>query len=298
MQVKQRNPEITATFCLFLTSLIWGISFVAQVVGMDHMRPFTFNGVSFLIGTISLIPVILVFDRKKLSAPDKKKLWKYGIICGLILFGASNLQQYGVEMTGSAGKSGFITGLYIILVPIAGIFVNRRASKLTWVGACLAVVGMYFLCVTDGFGSIMNGDWMLFAGAIFWAAHIIVIDRFAPHVSAIRLSQIQFLVCALLCIVCALFFDTFVPSGILLGIVPLLYRGIASIGVAYTLQIIGQRHVAPAKASVIFSLESVFSVIGGAILINEVMTGRAYFGCILIFCGIILSQIRPKSKAA
>ena len=258
------------------------------------MRPFTFNGVTFFIGVAALIPVIRIFDKKKLAGQERKKLWIYGIVCGLILFAASNLQQFGVEMTGSAGKSGFITGLYIIIVPIAGIFMKRPAGLFTWIGAFLALIGMYFLTVTNGFGSIMKGDWLLFIGAFFWAAHIIVIDRVAPHVSSLKLSQAQFLICGALCMICALFFETIVPSGFLLGIIPLLYRGIGSIGIAYTLQILGQRHVAPAKASVIFSLESVFSVVGGAIIINEVMTGRAYFGCALIFCGIILSQLRPK----
>ena len=263
---------------------------------MDYMRPFTFNGITFMIGFLSLIPVILIFDKTKPDAEGRKKIIKYGVICGLILFAASNLQQFGVDLTGSAGKSGFITGLYIIIVPIAGIFMKRRASALTWIGACLALAGMYFLCVQDGFGSIMTGDWLLIIGAFFWAAHIIVIDRFAPLVSSLRLSQMQFLVCSVLCLIFAFFNETIVPSGILLGIVPLLYRGIASIGIAYTLQIFGQRFVAPAKASVIFSLESVFSVVGGAILIHEVMTARAYFGCILIFCGIILSQIKIREK--
>ena len=290
------TKELRATICLFLTSLIWGISFVAQVVGMDFMRPFTFNGISFLLGAVSLIPVILIFEKTKPDAAERKKLWLYGLVCGLILFGASNFQQFGVDLTGSAGKSGFITGLYIIIVPIAGIFLKQRAGKLTWIGAGFAVLGMYFLCVPEKFGSLEPGDWLLFTGAFFWAAHIIVIDKFAPHVSSLRLSQTQFVVSGVLCMVFALTTETIVPAYLLMAATPLLYRGIGSIGIAYTLQIIGQRHVAPAKASVIFSLESVFSVVGGAILIGEVMTGRAYTGCVLIFCGIILSQIRTKSR--
>ena len=261
---------------------------------MDYMRPFTFNGVTFLIGALSLVPVILALDRKRPDAEERRKLLVYGLVCGLILFGAGNLQQFGVELTGSAGKSGFITGLYIIIVPIAGVFMKRPAGKLTWLGAGLAVAGMYFLCVQDGLGGIASGDWMLFAGAFFWAAHIIAIDRFAPHVSSLRLSLTQFVICGALCMVCALLTETIVPASLLPAAAPLLYRGIGSIGVAYTLQIFGQRYVAPAKASVIFSLESVFSVIGGAILIHEAMTGRAYFGCALIFCGIILSQLRSR----
>jgi len=263
---------------------------------MDYMRPFTFNGVSFLIGAASLVPVILIFEKEKPSTADHKKLWKYGTILGLILFAAGNFQQFGVDLTGSAGKSGFITGLYIIIVPIAGIFLKQRAGKLTWIGAGFAVVGMYFLTVQEALGKPEIGDWLLFIGAFFWAAHIIAIDKVAPRVSPLRLSQAQFVICGALCMVFAFMTETIDPSLLLLAAVPLLYRGIGSIGVAYTLQIIGQRHVAPAKAAVIFSLESVFSVIGGAILIHEVMSGRAYFGCALIFCGIILSQIRLKSR--
>ena len=288
--------EIRATICLFLTSLIWGISFVAQVVGMDYMRPFTFNGITYFIGVAALVPVILVFDRTRPTPAERKKLWLYGLICGIVLFAGSNFQQFGVEMTESAGKSGFITGLYIIIVPIVGVFMKRSTSKLTWVGACLAVVGMYFLTVQDRLGSLEPGDLMLLIGAFFWAAHIIVIDRFANRVSSIRLSQTQFIICGALCVICALATETVVPESILLAYVPLLYRGIGSIAAAFTLQILGQRYVPPARASVIFSLETVFSVIGGAILLHEVMTGRAYFGCALIFCGIILSQIRPKAK--
>ena len=261
---------------------------------MEYMRPFTFNGISFLIGAAALIPVILVFDKKKPDAAEWKKLLKYGTVLGLILVAAGNFQQFGVEMTMSAGKSGFITGLYIIIVPIMGIFMRQRAGRLTWIGAAFAVVGMYFLTVQDALGKPEAGDWLLFTGAFFWAAHIIAVDKFAPHVSSLRLSQMQFIVCGVICMVLALFTETIVPASLLLAAVPVLYRGFGSIGAAYTLQIIGQRYVAPAKAAVIFSLESVFAVVGGAILINEIMTGRAYFGCALIFCGIILSQLKLK----
>ena len=290
------TKEFRATICLFLTSLIWGISFVAQVVGMEYMRPFTFNGVSFLLGAASLAPVILIFEKGRLNAEELKRLWIYGTVLGLILFGASNFQQFGVDLTMSAGKSGFITGLYIIIVPIAGIFLKQRAGRLTWLGAGLAVAGMYFLTVQEGLGGPEPGDWLLFAGAFFWAAHIIAIDKIAPKVSALRVSQVQFAVCGALCMIFAFASETIEPALLLLAAAPLLYRGVGSISVAYTLQIIGQRYVAPAKAAVIFSLESVFSVVGGAILISEVMTGRAYFGCALIFCGIILSQLRPAGR--
>ena len=288
------KSEIRATICLFLTSLIWGFAFVAQLVGMAFMRPYTFNAVTFFIGAGSLAPVIMALDKERPDAEGRKKLWTYGLVCGLILFVASNLQQFGIDMTGSAGKSGFITGLYIILVPIAGIFMKKPAGILTWIGACLAVAGMYFLTIQEGFGGLSPGDGLLLAGAVFWAAHIIAIDKSVPHVSSLRLSQIQFFICGALCMVFAIATETIAPESMLLGIVPILFRGIISIGVAYTLQVVGQRHVAPSKAAVIFSLETVFSVIGGAVLIAESMSGRAYFGCALIFCGIILSQLRPK----
>jgi len=265
---------------------------------MEFMRPFTFNGVTFLVGAASLIPVVLIFDRKRPDAAERKRLILYGIVCGLILFGASNFQQFGVELTGSAGKSGFITGLYIIIVPFAGIFMKRPAGALTWVGAGFAVIGMYFLCVQEGLGGLAPGDWLLFVGAFFWAAHIIAIDKCAPNARSLWLSISQFIVCGVLSLLFAFMTETIVPASLLLAVAPLLYRGLGSIGVAYTLQIFGQRYVAPAKASVIFSLESVFSVVGGAIIIHEAMTGRAYFGCALIFCGIILTQLRPKTPAA
>ena len=279
-----------------MTSLIWGFSFVAQVAGAEYMQAFTFNGVSFLVGAAALVPVILVFEKKRPDAAEKKRLWKYGLVCGLILFAAANLQQFGIELTGSAGKSGFITGLYIIIVPIAGVFLKQRADKLTWVGAAVAVVGMYFLTVQEGLGGPEPGDWLIFIGAFFWAAHIIAIGKFAPHVSALRLSLSQFIITGLLCMAFAFMTEPISPALLLLGAAPLLYRGIGAIGVAYTLQTIGQRHVAPSKAAVIFSLETVFSVMGGALLISEVMSGRAYFGCALIFCGIILTQVKPKPK--
>ena len=260
---------------------------------MDYMRPFTFNGLSFLIGAVSLIPVILIFDKTRPGPAERKILLKYGAICGLILFAAGNLQQFGVDLTGSAGKSGFITGLYIIIVPIAGVFMKRPAGKLTWAGACFAVAGMYLLCVQEGFGGFAAGDGLLFLGAFFWAAHIIAIDKLAKNVRSLRFAQVQFVICGCLCLAFALATEHIEIASVVLATAPLLYRGLGSIGVAYTLQLLGQRHVAPAKASVIFSLETVFSVVGGAILIQELMSVRAYIGCALIFCGIILSQLRP-----
>ena len=320
-----------ATLCLFAASLIWGVSFVAQVVGMDYVKPFTFNGISFLIGAASLLPVLALSSRgakrgcQKGQAPaalhvhvsrrDRPLLasaganertsrwtqWKpllpYGAILGAILFCAANLQQFGVEGTGSAGKSGFITGLYIIIVPIFGIFLKRPAGLFIWFGAALAVIGLYLLSVPPGgLGGMGRGDALLFAGAFFWALHILTIDRFVAHADPLKLSFLQFLFCGGFCLIAAIVTGEPITAAALSGAAfPLLFRGIASVGVAYTLQTVGQRDVAPAKASVIFSLESVFAALGGAVLIHEIMSGRSYLGCALIFAGILLSQIPRKS---
>jgi len=294
--VKTMQKETKATLCIFLASIIWGVAFVFQLTGMEFMRPLTFNGVTFLIGSVSLVPVIMLFGKKKIQF-NNRKLLIYGAICGCILFFAANTQQFGIDMTGTAGKSGFITGLYIIFVPVAGIFMKRRAGVFVWLAVMFAVVGMYFLCIRadEGFGSITSGDIMLLISALCWSAHIIVIDRFVKKVDALQLSMIQFFVCGIFCMLASrIAREPFEPAMIVEGAVPVLYRGLVSIGVAYTCQVVGQRYVAPTKASVIFSLEAVFAAIGGALIINEIMTPRSYFGCVLILAGILLAQIKTK----
>ena len=288
---------------------------------MEYVRPFTFNGISFLIGAASLLPVLLFMERRKkrargdgsngtvvcnsdppVTVPLEPSPWRrvvpYGAVLGVILLFASNLQQFGVEATGSAGKSGFITSLYILLVPIFGIFLKRRAGLLVWFGAALAVIGLYFLSVPPGgLGGIGRGDILLFAGAFFWAFHILAVDRFVTNADPLKLSFLQFFFCGAFCLVAAAVTGEPVSAGALLGVAPTaLFRGVAAIGVAYTLQIIGQRDVPPAKASIIFSLESVFAAIGGAVLIHEIMSGRGYLGCALIFAGILLSQISRRPR--
>ena len=289
---------------MFLASLIWGVSFVAQVVGMEYVRPFTFNGFSFLIGAASLLPVLVFAERRKKPEPSSwRRVIPYGAILGVILLFASNLQQFGVEATGSAGKSGFITSLYILFVPIFGVFLKRRAGLLVWIGAVLAVIGLYFLSVQPGelggLGGMGRGDVLLFVGAFFWAFHILAVDRFVANADPLKLSFVQFLFCGVFCLIAAAVTGEPISAGALLGVAPtVLFRGVAAIGVAYTLQIVGQRDVPPAKASIIFSLESVFAAIGGALLIHEILSGRGYLGCALIFAGILLSQIPRKPRAA
>ena len=282
---------------LFLTAMIWGFAFVAQRVGADFVGAFTFNGVRFTLGAISLIPVIMIFEKKDEKEDIHKERQKHsiiiGLIAGVVLFVASWLQQLGVEVTGSAGKAGFITGLYTVLVPIFGIFLRRKTNVNIWIGTLFAVLGMFLLCINEKW-KIESGDMILLCGSVFWALHILVIDRFVSSVYSLRFACTQFVVCAVLSLVLAFAMETVTLEGIKAAAVPILYGGVMSVGVAYTCQIIGQKNADPTHASIILSTESMFSAIGGAIILNEVMTGRGYLGCVCIFAGIIVSQLSPK----
>lgn len=285
---------------LLLAAMIWGFAFVAQVAGMEYVESFTYTGIRFFLGAISLIPLIKIFEKDALSkALDKNKKQKtalWGTLCGAVLFTAVNFQQFGIVFTNSAGKSGFITGLYIVIVPVMGNFLGKKTNIFIWLGAALAVAGLYLLSCPDGIGSITIGDAFLLIGAFFWAIHILVIDRFIGGCYAIRFSMWQFLACAVLSGGAAFIFETPRLSNMLAGYVPILYGGFLSAGVAYTLQTLGQREVPAAKAAIIFSLESLFSAIGGALFLGEVMPGKSYAGCAFIFTGIIISQINLKNK--
>lgn len=283
--------KVQSTVLLFLTAIIWGFAFVAQRVGADYVGTFTFNGIRFLLGSFSLIPVILIFERE---AADKKKLLKtfyISLAAGTVLFIAASLQQCGVELTGSAGKAGFLTGLYTVLVPMFRFFLGKKTSVLTFIGAFFAIGGLFFLCMTGNSVSFGKGDIVLIIGAVFWAFHILIIDKFVNDVSPLKFSMMQFFVCGVLSVIGALLTETVEISSVKAAAVPILYGGIMSVGVAYTCQILGQKHSDPTFASIVFSTESVFSAVGGALLLNEIMTGRGYFGCALIFVGIVLSQI-------
>ena len=285
------KDKIKSTSLLFLTAIIWGFAFVAQRVGADYVGAFTFNGVRFLLGAISLIPVILIFEKEKFDKNKFKNTIITGILAGVILFIASSLQQFGIVFTGSAGKAGFLTGLYIVLVPLIRFVMGKKTSILTFFGAVFAVVGLFFLCMTGDKITFGIGDIVLIIGAVFWAAHILVIDKFVNLVSALKFSMVQFLTCGILGIIFALFTETIEVSAIKQAGIPILYGGLMSVGVAYTCQILGQKKADPTFASIIFSTESVFSAIGGALILHEMMSGRGYLGCVLIFIGIILSQI-------
>lgn len=285
------KTKIKSTILLFLTAIIWGFAFVAQRVGADYVGTFTFNGVRFMLGTVSLIPVIVIFEREKIDKALIKNNLLPGILAGVVLFIASTLQQYGVEITGSAGKAGFLTGLYTVLVPLIRFVMGKKTSILTFIGAIFAVAGLFFLCMTGNEISFGIGDIVLIIGAFFWAGHILVVDKFVHKTSPLKFSLVQFVVCGILSLAFAIVLEDIELSAIKSAGIPILYGGIMSVGVAYTCQILGQKESDPTFASIVFSTESVFSAIGGALLLNEIMAGRSYLGCVLIFIGIVLSQL-------
>ena len=291
-----RKKTNLSYLCLFLTAAIWGFAFVAQVQGMDYMGAFTYGGVRFAIGALSLLPVILLFERGRGRPGEVKQTLLYGALTGLILFAASTLQQYGILLTQSAGKSGFITGLYTVLTPIFSIALGKKPGLLTGLGAVSAFAGLYFLSAPEGLGRVTLGDGLLVAGAVFWTLHIMAVDAFAPKVRPIRFSSVQFAVCAALSLAAMAIFEQPTASALWAGRTPLLYGALLSVGVAYTLQIVGQRNVEPSKAAIIFSLESLFAALGGFLLLREQLGWKGYLGGALMFLGIILSQLKLKKK--
>lgn len=285
------KEKIKSTALLFMTAIIWGFAFVAQAEGAEFLGAFTFNGIRFILGACSLIPVVLIFDRKN-KITDKKSAIIASLLAGTALFIASNLQQKGVEVTESAGLSGFLTGLYIVLVPLIRFVMGKKTSLFTFIGALFALVGLFFLCVKENnVLSFGTGELMLLGCAFMFAIHILVVDKFVKDLSPLKFSMFQFFVCGGLSMICAIIFEDMSFIAVKSATAPILYCGIMSVGVAYTCQVIGQKNADPTFASIVFSTESVFSAIGGAIILHEVMSGRGYFGCVLIFIGIIFSQI-------
>ena len=285
---------------LVLTALIWGMAFVAQSVGMNYIGPFTFNCIRSIMGGLVLIPCILFFDKqekgeaKREKKEDSKTLLIGGICCGLALCIASNLQQIGIKYT-TVGKAGFITALYIVVVPIFGIFLRKKVSGRVWFSVAIAVVGLYLLCITDEF-RIGKGDFFVLLCALVFTIHILVIDYFSPKVNGIKLSCIQFLVAGLLSGVPMLISEKPSFSTILAAWAPLLYAGIMSCGVGYTLQIVAQKDAEPTIASLILSLESVFSVLAGWIILGQTLAGKEIMGCVLMFAAIILAQLPTRNQ--
>jgi drug/metabolite transporter (DMT)-like permease len=287
---------------LLLAAVIWGSSFVAQIMGMDYIQPFTFQALRSLLGALALLPLILFSDgrRKKKGAEKRpeeaKDLLIGGTLCGLVLFAAINLQQFGLVYT-TAGKAGFLTALYIVIVPLYGLFLRHRVRPRIWVAVVVATLGLYLLSVTETF-TINSGDLLLILCAFAFAAQILVVDRFSLKVSGMKLCAFQFLVCGLLSLIAMFIFETPTLSGIRASIGPLLYAGVLSSGVAYTLQIIGQRTTPPAVASLLMSLESVFAVLAGMLVLGEMLTIREGIGSALMFFAIILASFSAAPQPA
>lgn len=296
------KKELKANGLLLLTAAIWGVSFVAQRVGSEHLGAFTFNGIRFALGSLSLVPLILFSDRKKGKKQGEiiegendfnKKNYtvKAGLIAGCVLFIAASLQQIGMTYT-TAGKGGFITGIYMVIVPLLGLFLKQKTGKNTWIGIALAIVGLYLLTITEDF-SIGKGDLLVLMSSFMWAIHILIIDNFTKKIDALKLSSIQFATCAILSLAIAFIFETITIEGIQGALVAILYGGLLSVGVAYTLQVVAQKDAKPSHAAILLSMESVFGAIGGALLLDEKLNGRGLIGCALIFIAIIISQIKP-----
>jgi len=283
---------------LLLAAAIWGFAFVAQRIGMDHVGPFTYNGVRFLLGALSLLPLILFYNKgPKNQVPDKqgiKNVMRTGFIAGTILFLGASLQQIGLLYT-TAGKAAFITCLYIVFVPLVGIFLKQYISMTTWLGSVVAIVGLYLLCVKDSF-FISYGEVLELIGAFFWTFHILVIDRFSRKVDVLQLSFFQFITCSALSLVTALFIETISLEGLRLALVPILYGGICSVGIAYTLQVVGQKHAQPSHAAIILSMETVFAALGGWLILNEILGFQELLGCIIMLAGMLLSQLQNINK--
>jgi drug/metabolite transporter (DMT)-like permease len=289
------KKKLLGSVSLLLATVIWGSAFVAQSVGMDHVGPYTFQAIRCAMAAIGLVPVIAIFDAGKndgksfISRFADKKLWMAGVLAGIPLCFAANLQQIGILYT-DAGKSAFLTAMYIIFVPLIGIFLKRRPSPMIPVCVLLAAIGLYFLSCA-GVSGINAGDICLLLCALAFAVQITVIDRFAQIVDPLRLNCIQAGVCAAGSALVMLFTETPTSDGIAGSWWPMCYAGVLSMGVAYSLQIIGQKHLNPAPASLIMSLESVFAALSGWLFLQETMTFEESVGCILVFLAVILSQI-------
>ena len=292
------KTKFITTCCLFLTAMIWGFAFVAQFFGADEVGPFAMNGLRFPLGTLSIIPVMLLFEKGKSSKEERKKTVKASLLAGTALFAASTLQQVGLIVSGSVGKAGFITGLYTIFVPIACyVFFKKKTGLNVVIAAVIAVSGIFLLCINpkEGF-SFGLGELLLMIGSFFWTAHVVLVDRLGKELRSLHFAFGQFAVCSALCMTVMLIFERPEISQIKAAAVPILYAGIMSVGVAYTLQVVSQKRADPTFATIIFSTEAVFSAIGGVLFGIDSISIVGYIGCALIFVGIVVSQLSFKKK--
>ena len=291
-----KNKAIRADLIMLITAAIWGFAFVAQREGMETMGPFLFNGSRFFIGVAVLSPLVWYLSKNKKTSNKEevstKKLLLAGTVAGLFLFAACSFQQVGLQYT-TAGKSGFITGLYIFFVPLIGLFFGQKTGSGTWIGASVALIGLYLLSIKDDF-SFAEGDLFQLICAVFFAAHVLVIGYLAKRMDPLKLSLIQYVVSAVLSFIIAMAIEDIRWDMIVDTAIPLLYAGGMSIGVGYTLQVVAQQHAKSSHAAIILGLEGAFAVLGGWLLLDEHLSTRGLIGCVLMLTGMLLSQLIPK----
>ncbi|WP_417311245.1 DMT family transporter [Ectopseudomonas khazarica] len=293
-----RSQALRADLLMLITAMIWGSAFVAQRLGMDNIGPFLYTGLRFALACLALLPVLMLLQRrqKRPAAPLNRNLLLGGIVMGLALSLGINLQQVGLLFT-TVTNSGFITGLYVIVVPILGLLIGQRSSAGIWLGASLAVVGMFLLSVGEGF-TVASGDWLQLAGAFVWGVHVLLVGFFASRHDPLRLALIQFITCAVISLLLALVFETATLDGILAAAPAIVYGGLFGVAVGFTLQVVAQQHAIASHAAIILSLEAVFAAIAGALLLGEMLALRGYLGCALMFGGMLLAQLWPKPLPA
>jgi drug/metabolite transporter (DMT)-like permease len=291
-----KTQSLKSDTLLLFTATIWGFGFVAQRVGMDYVGPFTFNGFRFALGSLTLVPLLLISNRQwaitksLLPLINTRMIIFGGGLAGFALFMGATLQQVGLVYT-TAGKAGFITGLYVVIVPILGLFWKQRPGIGTWFGAILAAAGLYLLTITAEF-TIAFGDFLELAGAFFWAGHVLIIGWLSPRIDPIKLAFFQYAACSFLSLITAVITEVITLYGLFLATLPIAYGGLISVGIAYTLQVVAQRDAHPAHAAIILSLEAVFAALGGWLMLGETLSARGLLGCSLMLTGMLCSQLR------
>lgn len=300
------NKKIKSTIFLMLTAIIWGTAFVAQREGMSSVGPFMFSALRMYLGTLTLLPIIYVTGAwnarsgntlqisEGVKLANRKTLIQGGLWCGVIIFFAANFQQVGLVST-SAGKTAFITTLYILLVPLIGIFLKHKLNRNIWIGVFIGTLGLYFLCITESF-SIAFGDLVVLIGAFFWAFHILCMDYYAPKVMVTKLIAIQFFISGTLSLIVSLFSEPLVAAEIMAAMPTIVYTGIMSSGLAFTFQGLGQKDANPTTASIILSTEALFGAVAGYLFLQEIFTQREFIGCVLMFAAVIIAQLPVNAK--
>ncbi len=289
-----RSQALRADFLMLITAMIWGTAFVAQRIGMDNIGPFLFTGLRFALGALALLPLVIYQGR---TAARHEPFLQRGLILGGLSMGLAltlgiNLQQVGLLFT-SVTNSGFITGLYVIVVPLLGLAIGHKTGLGTWLGAFLAVAGMALLSIGEDF-TVASGDWIQLAGAFVWGVHVLLVSFFVSRHDAIRLAFLQFATCAVVSLLLALIFEDINPASIWLAGPALIYGGLFAVAVGYTLQVVAQKHAIASHAAIILSLEAVFAAIAGALFLEENLTLRGYMGCVLMFIGMLAAQLWPR----